>query len=214
MNKLTRSPLDLRCSSPLLYIFSLILCVMALPQAGAAVIAYDLLYPSPVLFKGNTTFEVTAYFDDANITGASQEDILLNSLLVKYQGPAFPSEPSRLFANNVTTPCTFVCGGQDFEPFTGRFQNGNFTGYLQGRQPVSGSSPFWVAWQGFGNQAQGNNTSIIFFGSHPTQGNAEVHTTLRANTINGPYLANVPLPPALWLLLSAVALLISPSGRR
>ena len=109
-----------RCSGYRLYIRAIALLFVLLGTTGvhAAIVAYDLSYPTPTAFGDNTTFDVTAYFEESDITGVGQEDVVLDSLLSTYHGPAFPSNPSFFFNNESTAPCSgFFCIVPNFIPF-------------------------------------------------------------------------------------------------
>ena len=185
-------------------------------MAQAVPIAYDIDYlPWATGFNGNSGLKVTVYLDSASITGAAQEDIVLTGVDVTFIGPAFPGDPFYSYSNTDTSACEApLCSGNHV-PFTAEFINNNFTGYLKGVQSGPGQSPFFIRGLSFGNQAQGHNARIMFYGAHPDRANTQVDIALQG-FISGPrtITTSVPEPATICLLALGLAGVAGCSRRR
>ena len=177
-------------------------------SAFAASVFIDITY-DPVLGKGDTYLEVTAYFDDSSLTNIGTEIITLSSLDVTITSVVAGLNSTIFHLPNTDTLCRSFPGVSCFgsTPYTVTFQNGSFS-YLSGIQglhgttagccsnyPVNGSILFQL---GFNPAASIGPTAGTRY-AIPTQ---NVHNSLRASIGE---VSPIPIPAAVWLFGSALA---------
>ena len=178
-------------------------------NATAALVSYDIPY-TPVGGQGTTFLDVEIFVETNEIPGIGTHDVVLDSFSILFSGAPYPTNPSFLYENSNTSPCTLgtFCGANaTYVPVTGQFTNGMFTGFLRGFQPGPGQDPFYIRQLGFGFDTFGNVAEIIFFGVHPTKLNLGKDRALQGE-ISGPFAVVVPIPNALALFLIPLSILI------
>ena len=190
----------------------LVVSMMYGPQAHAATVFYDLTYAPFSPTQDNIFVDITASFDDTNITGVGQEFIPLESISFTITAPNVSGVGSDTASTDSTAQITFPTPptgqvGPFFIPLTGQFNAGVFNGQILGSQPAAGSSPFiGVYLIGFSNNPI-NKVAFRFFGNNIFGYFNSDNGFAQFQNVSDPYSQNlntIPVPAALPLLLTSL----------